>query len=158
MLLPMTTVPLIRNGQERPVKVFCSSGDEVVGAYDLDVEEGDILKLDVFGDRVVSEVHHRKQVDDTLCVLVSITDWRTQRGASVNQTWNIGSAGAIAGRDIHEANVAMMQFLQKLEESIKADSTIPEERKPGILARLGDFVLNPKVIEAAATAVKAICS
>jgi hypothetical protein len=159
---------LVRDGREIPVKVSAQSNKNVVAALDVDAQEGDLFRFQAFPEElVVSKIERirapRGRLDHATLTLATKSEWaRLQRPVAghTSQTWNIGQAGAVAGHDIHgpiNVTITGPQFFQALEKQIENDKTIPVEEKKGILAKLRDAILHPKVVEAATTVFSTIC-
>jgi hypothetical protein len=160
-------VTLIRDGKEIQIRAYVQSQKAVFAEFGVDAEEGDEFRSDALpGEFVVKAVNRTRgpnasysDLNHAKLILVTKKEWlRTQekQGLPVSQVWNIGTAGAVAGRDMHSVNVIMSQLVQKIEEAIKNDPAIPEEKKKGMLHKIGDAVLNPRVIEAAVAVLKGI--
>jgi hypothetical protein len=160
-------VVLVRDGQEITANMYVQGNKKAFAPYEINAREGDILRSDKLDEeKVIADVNKLRgpggRMAHTEITLVSKKEWermsKPHEPSSVSHTWNIGTAGAVAGHDIHNVNLIVQQFAQQIEEEIKNDKTIPEEKKRGILTRLGDLLLSPKVVEAAVTAIKAAAS
>jgi hypothetical protein len=155
-------VTLLREGRQINIRAYVQSADAVFAKYDADVEEGDTFNSEAIpGDYYVNKIKRirgpRGRHDDmNHCRIYLMTKKEWERlhkpvEPSVSQTFNIGSAAAVAGHDVVgqcSFNITSVQGLfAELERRIVEDPTIGEEEKKTMLAKVRDFVLTPRLGE-----------
>lgn len=126
--------------------------------HDVDVRVDDLLVIKATGDRF--RVLKIKPIVQGTEVQYKYAYYELKQHMEgrphVSTTWNVGSAGVIAGRDIHgdvTVGITGPQLLEILGKQIDADPTIPAEEKKSLLQKLKDLASEPKIVGLAATAL-----
>jgi hypothetical protein len=154
-------VTLVREGQELGLKAYVQSADAVYAEFAADVEEGDAFKSPAIpGDYYVKSIKRirgpRGDHDgmNHCCIrLATKKEWNRlhESPGKVSQTFNIGSAAAVAGRDVVGASsynvTSVRQIFTELERRIAEDPDIPDEEKTTTVSKIRDFVLTPRIAE-----------
>jgi hypothetical protein len=143
-------------------------GKKILGPLDLDVEEDDLLIRESTNERfIVTSVERHKAPRHmssrmSHCELTVVYEKQARKqqeeAARSQVTWNIGSAGNVAGRDISGVAIAIGQLTLKevLEMTIQRvteDASIPDSEKKHLIERIQGFLNNPYVSGLATTAI-----
>jgi hypothetical protein len=145
---------VIRDGKEKTVNGSINGGD-LIASIDADVKFGDIVRAGDHSDEyVVTNVKRNKipgrasRLDHLEAKVIPRDEWEAKnRRENVSQvTQHIGSAGIVAGRDVH-LTLNASTFLQHLEAEIQNNPAIPAEEKKTWMSRIKDLATNPAVWE-----------
>lgn len=140
----------IRNGEELRISGSVN-GNRLTAKIDSDVRYGDLIRDEDGEEFVVDSCKKNKSpsghLDHMSAVVVPFHEWKTTQTEPeprITVTQNIGSAHAVAGRDISGniiVNVTPEKLAQKLEELILS-LPIPEAEKKTIWSTIGAAIGN----------------
>jgi hypothetical protein len=158
---PTEEVVIVRNGQEFPATVSMQ-GSRVHAEEDVIAREGDTLRWSRMGEEyIVSKVERYPggELGHAVLHIVSPSAWRRMHpDPQPSVTQNFGTAGVVAGRDIHGGvtfNMTATDLLDVVRKAIEADANVPEPEKKTLLEKLKEIATNPSVIGLGAAAIAA---
>jgi hypothetical protein len=135
-------------------------GKKILGPVDMEVEEDDGLTRRSTGERfVITDVERHNapsgmRSELSHCVLTVVPESQAGKRLeaekpTTNITQHIGTAHAVAGRDIHgtvDVNVTVNHVLDALADAVGRDEAIPSAEKTTILGHLKTLATNPYVL------------